>query len=150
MPTIEECLPVTTRQYYLRVRNQKSSEAREGHREKLVSLRQKRAAIRPVVSGQQILVEWQLSEDFIGVQARCLLDAALETCSLYRVPLDDKLSNCIESHIREYVETQFQHALRTHSSSPDVTALSTNIKGVFSGRIPGAPVWNNESATDPP
>jgi hypothetical protein len=89
-------------------------------------------------SGQQLLAEWQLSETFIGAMATGLLEAALEVCDLYEIPLDQNLSSCIETEIKGFIETQFRHALRNHSTSNGTSTLPTNVKDVLAGRIPAA------------
>lgn len=67
-----------------------------------------------------------------------LLEAALETCELYEIPLDQNLSSCIENEIKGFIEKQFGHALRNHSASKRGSMLPTNIKRVFEGRTPAA------------
>lgn len=108
------------------------------HRDKLVALRQERAAVGALLSGQEILAEWKLSEEFIGALARGLFEAAMETCDLYRLLMDEDLSRCVEDNIREMVLKQFEHALRNHSSRPDIARIPAGVHAVLSGRIPRA------------
>lgn len=135
---IEQYLPPQSRQFYIRVRAQKHEEAIAARREQLIELRRMNAARGSLLSGSQLLAEWQLSETCIGAMATGLLDAALEACDLYEIPLDQNLSTCIESEIKNTIETQFRHALRNHSTSIGGSTLPTNIKDVFAGRIPAA------------
>jgi hypothetical protein len=135
---IEECLPPQSRQFYIRVRAQKHEGAMADHRERLIRLRAENAARGSLLTGQQLLAEWQLSEKFVGAMATGTLEAALETCELYEIPLDQNLSSCIETEIKGFIDAQFRHALRNHSTSNGVLTMPTNIKGVFAGRIPAA------------
>jgi hypothetical protein len=132
---IEQCLPASSRRYYIRLRAQKHEEAMERHREQLISLRRENAARGALPSGKQLLAEWQLSEEFIGEMALGFLDAALETCELFQIPLDLNLSACIEKEIESYIEVQFRHALRNRSRSNIAAPVSTNIMDSFAGRI---------------
>jgi len=135
---IEQCLPPQSRQFYIRVRAQKHEEAMAVYRERLIGLRSENAARGSLLSGGQLLAEWQLSETLIGAMATGLLEAALEVCDLFEMPLDQKLSSCIETEIKGFIETQFRHALRNHSTSIGASTLPTSIKDVFAGRIPAA------------
>jgi len=78
---------------YIRVRAQKHEEAMANYQQRLTSLRSESAARGSVLSGQQLLSEWQLSETFIGATATGFLEAALETCELYKVTLDQSLAS---------------------------------------------------------
>jgi hypothetical protein len=135
---IEQSLPPQSRQFYIRVRAQKHEEAMADYRERLTALRRENAARGSLRSGQQLLAEWQLSETFICAMATGFLEAALEACDLYEIPVDQNLSSCIETEIKGFIETQFRHALRNRSTSNGAPTLPTNIKDVFAGRIPGA------------
>ena len=135
---IEQCLPPQSRQFYMRVKAQKHEDAVAARSEQLIGLRRENAARGSLPSGQQLLAEWQLSETFIGAMATGLLEAALEVCDLYEIPLDQNLSSCIESEIEGFIETQFRYALRNHSTSIGGSTLPTNIKDAFAGRIPAA------------
>jgi len=133
---IEQSLPPQSCQFYIRVRAQKHEQAVADYREQLIGLRRENAARGSLLSGQQLLAEWQLSETFVG--ATGLLEAALEACDLYEIPLDQNLSSCIETEIEGFIEKQFRHALRNHSTSNGASTLPTNIKDVFAGRVPAA------------
>ena len=97
---IEHSLPPQSRQFYIRVRAQKHEQAMADYREQLIGLRRENAAPGSLPSGQQLLAEWQLSETFVGAMAAGLLEAALEACDLYEIPLDQNLSSCIETEIK--------------------------------------------------
>jgi hypothetical protein len=135
---IENCLPPAVRGYYIRVRAQKWEDALAKYRHQLTELRCENAARSPLVSGPQILAEWKLSEEFIGEMANGLLQAALTACELYAVPLDGNLSNCIESEVKGFLESQFRNSIRMRDKSRNLEALSTNMRGALEGRIPGA------------
>lgn len=135
---IEQCLPAQSRQFYIRVRAQKHEEAMANYQERLTSLRRESAARGSILSGQQLLSEWQLSETFIGAMATGFLEAALEACELYRITLDQSLASCIETEIKGYIDIQFGHALRKHSTMNGAQPLPANIREVFAGRIPSA------------
>jgi hypothetical protein len=135
---IEQYLPPQSRQFYMRVKAQKHEEAIADHRERLGVLRAESAARGSLLNGQQLLTEWQLSERLVDVMSAGLLEAALEVCDLYEIPLDQNLSNCIEAEIKGFIETQFRHALRNHSTAIGGSILPTSIKDVFAGRIPAA------------
>lgn len=135
---IEQCLPPQARQFYIRVRAQKHEGAGADHRERLIRFRAESAARGSLLTGGQLLTEWQLSEQFVEMMATGTLEAALETCELYEIPLDQDLSSCIESEIKGFIETQFRHALRNHSTSIGGSTLPTNIMDVFAERIPAA------------
>lgn len=135
---IEQTLPPQSRQFYIRIRAQRHEQAMADYREQLIGLRRENAARGSLPSGQQLLAEWQLSETFVGAMATGLLEAALETCDLYDIPLDQNLSCCIETEIKGFIETQFRHALRNHTTSNGASTPPTNIRDVFAGRVPAA------------
>lgn len=108
------------------------------HKEQLTSLRREVAARNALPSGQDVLAEWKLSEEFIGEMAVALVDAALETCELYALPLDLALSTCIEKEVESYIEVQFRYALQNRGRSPMDSQLSANMKGALEGRIRAA------------
>ncbi len=132
---IEQCLPMPSRRYYIRLRAQKWEEATARHREQLTSLRREIAARKALPSGQDVLAEWKLSEEFIGEMAVALVDAALGTCELYAVPLDLTLCTCIEKEVESYIEVQFRYALQNRGRSPMDSQLPANMKDALAGRI---------------
>jgi len=132
---IEQCLPASSRRYYIRLRAQKHEEAMARHRERLMSLRRENAARGALPSGQQLLAEWQLSEEFIGEMAVAFLDAVFEACELFAIPFDVNLSACVEKEIESYIEVQFRHALQNHSRANIAAPVPTNIKDSLAGRI---------------
>ncbi|HEV2486064.1 MAG TPA: hypothetical protein VGT08_11080 [Terracidiphilus sp.] len=132
---IEQCLPMPSRRYYIRLRAQKWEAAMARHKEQLTSLRCEIAARNALPSGQHVLAEWKLSEEFIGEMAVALVDAALETCELYAVPLDLTLSTCIEKEVESYIEVQFRYALQNHGRGPVDSQLPANMKDALAGRI---------------
>jgi hypothetical protein len=83
---IEQCLPMSSRRYYIRLRAQKWEQAMARHKEQLTSLRREIAARNALPSGQDILAEWKLSEEFIGEMAVALVDAALESLAEASTP----------------------------------------------------------------
>lgn len=133
---IEQCLPMSSRRYYIRLRAQKQEAAMARYQERLTSLRCEYAARNALPSGQQILAEWQISEDFIGEMAVAFLDAAVEACELYEAPLDLTLSTCIENEIQRYIEVQFRYALRNHSRNHAGSQMPANVKDALAGHIP--------------
>jgi hypothetical protein len=135
---IEQCLPASSRRFYIRLRAQKHEEAMARHREQLISLRSENAARGALPSGQQLLAEWKLSEEFIGEMAVAFLDTALETCELFEIPLDLSLSACIEKEIEGYIQVQFRHALKNRSGANPVAPAPANLRDAFAGRIPAA------------
>ena len=132
---IEQCLPMLSRRYYIRLRAQKWEKAMACHKEQLTSLRREIAARNGHPSGRDVLAEWKLSEEFIGEMAVALVDAALETCELYAVPLDLTLSTCIEKDVESYIEVQFRHALQNRGRSSMHSQLPANMKDALAGRI---------------
>jgi hypothetical protein len=133
---IEQCLPMSSRRYYIRLRANKWEQAMARRKEKLTSLRCEIAARNALPSGQDILAEWKLSEEFIGEMAVALVDAALEACEVYDVPLDLALSTCIEKEVENYIGIQFRHALRNRGLNSTGSGLPGNAKDALAGRIP--------------
>ena len=135
---IEQSLPASSRRYYIRLKAQKREDAIARHREQLISLRRENAVRGALLSGQQLLAEWKLSEELIGEMAVAFLDAALETCELFEISFDPNLSVCIEKEIEHYIQVQFRHALKSCSRANLAAPAPTNIKDAFAGRIPTA------------
>ncbi len=115
MREIVQCLPESARQQYLRLRNQKSEKASDAYREKQREIRTRRSAVAEVRSGQQVLEEWNCSQEFITKLGYAWFEAVMETCDLYGIPLDDHLCKCIADNIRQFVGIQFENLLKTHA-----------------------------------
>jgi hypothetical protein len=62
-------------------------------------------------SGHLQLAEWNLSQEFVGDMAVGYLQAALETCSLYNIRLDEPLCSGIKDSIKEFLVAQRKNAL---------------------------------------
>ncbi len=137
MSSIEHCLPESARQHYIRLRNQKSEDARSSHRTKLADLRGEAAARGILRSGHQDLAEWKLAEEFIGKLAYGQFEAAVETCKLYEIPLDQQLCKCIENGSREFIVAQYHNALRHHASGVNGVKIPLSARNELSGRIQG-------------
>jgi hypothetical protein len=109
---IVQCLPAHARHQYLRVRNQKAEKALEEYQENLRKVRSRYVNAAGIRSGQQTVQEWDCGTEYLTKLAHAWFDAALETCELYDIPLDDDLSKNISENIRQYVEIQFGHLAR--------------------------------------
>src|SRR5438309_11604954 len=96
MSEIMNCLPSNARQHFLRLKNEKTEAARALHTRALADLRGESAAKGVLKSGYQLTKEWELAERFIGDLTHAYFDSAVETCSLYELPLDQRPSRCLE------------------------------------------------------
>jgi hypothetical protein len=136
MPNTEDCLPGHVRTHYIRVRSQKDEDARASYRNKLADLRAE-AARGTSRSGHQELAEWKLAEEFIGKLAYGKFEAAIETCSLYDIGLDQRLCGCLENSIREYIVAQYRNSLRLNASRLDGARIPLSAKTELAARIQG-------------
>jgi hypothetical protein len=134
MSEIQNCLPVHSRQYFIRVRNSKWEGARAVYNEKLLAIRQDAAAKNVLRSGHQELAEWNLSQEFIGNLSKGYFDAAIETCTLYNIRLDEHLCDCIQSAIKEFLITQRKNALQHAAQGlPGAIKVPLSIRQQLSG-----------------
>jgi len=62
-------------------------------------------------SGHLQLAEWNLSQELTGNMAMGYLEAALETCALYNIWLDERLCTGIKGAIKEFLVAQRKNAL---------------------------------------
>jgi len=62
-------------------------------------------------SGHLQLAEWNLSQELTGNMAMGYLEAALETCALYNIRLDERLCTGIKVAIKEFLVAQRKNAL---------------------------------------
>lgn len=113
MSEIMNCLPSHARQHFLRLRNEKSEAARALHTRALADLRGESAAKGVLKSGYQLTKEWELAEKFIGDLTHAYFDSAVETCSLYEIPLDPRLSKCFEEGLRAFIVAQYRNAIKS-------------------------------------
>jgi hypothetical protein len=116
MSDILNCLPSHARQHFIRLKSEKSEAARSVHTRSLADLRGESAAKGMLKSGYQLMKEWELAEGFIGDLARAYFEGAVETCSLYEIPLDARLSKCLEDGIRGFIVAQYRNAIK-HSGT---------------------------------
>jgi hypothetical protein len=142
--SIENCLPASARQQYLRVRNQKSESARQSYQTTLFDLRAKSAATGVIRSGYQELAEWNLTEEFLGQLAQSWFEAAIETCKLYEIPLDQNLCKCIEDGVRELLVAQYQNSLTNTGSGVGGVKMPLSARHQVVGRLQGCrfPILN--------
>lgn len=134
MTEIQSCLPAHAREHFLRVRNAKWEQARAIYNEKLRAIRQD-AAIRNVLrSGHQELTEWHLSQDHVGEMARGYLSAAIETCTLYAIRLDERLCQCIKTSIKDFLIAQRKNALHNAAAGvPGAPKIPLSVRQQLSG-----------------
>jgi hypothetical protein len=111
MPEIQHYLPAHTQPHFIRLRISKWEAARAAHNEKLLAVRRGTPAINAMRSGHLQLAEWNLSQEFAGNMAMGYLEAALETCALYNIRLDERLCTGIKSAIKEFLMAQRKNAL---------------------------------------
>ncbi len=114
--SIESCLPAEAHKQYIRLRNQKSETARESYQTKLTGIRRESAARGVLRSGYQDLAEWNVTEEFIGQYAYSWFEAAIETCKLYEIPLDQDRCKCIENGVRDLLVAQYRNSLKNTAS----------------------------------
>ena len=137
--SIQNCLPQLARQQYVRVRNQKSESARESYRAKLTDLRAQSAANGVLRSGYQELAEWKLAEELFGQLAYSWFEAAIETCKLYEIPLDQNLCKCIETDVRELLIGQYQNSLNHAGSPAGAVKVPLSARNKLSGHLQRSP-----------
>lgn len=112
MSEIQDCLPAHSREHFIRVRNSKWEEARLIYNEKLRAIRQNAAARNALRSGHQELAEWNLSQELVGNMAKGYLDAAIDTCSLYDITIDERLCDCIRKSVKCLLIAQRKNAIQ--------------------------------------
>ncbi len=112
MSEIMNCLPIHTRQYFIRVNNERSEVARSAHTLALQALRGESAAKGVLKSGYQMMQEWELAETFIRALAQAYFDSAIDTCSLYEGPLEPQIAKCLENGIRGFIVAQYRNAIK--------------------------------------
>ena len=83
-------------------------------------------------SGFQSMREWELAETFIGDLTRAYFDSAVETCSLYEIPLDTRLTKCLEDELRTLIVTQYGNAIKRS----ECKAVTLRFRFISVGRSP--------------
>ncbi len=111
MSEIQHYLPVHAQPHFIRLRNAKWEAARTAYSEKLLAVRQDAAARNAMRSGHLQLAEWNLSQELTGNMAMGYLEAALETCALYNIRLDERLCTGVKGAIKEFLVAQRKNAL---------------------------------------
>lgn len=111
MSEIQYYLPAHAQPHFIRLRNSKWEAARAAHNEKLLAVRREAAARNAMRSGHLQLAEWNLSQEFIGNMAMGYLEAALETCALYDIRLDERLCTGFKGAIKKFLMAQRKNAL---------------------------------------
>jgi hypothetical protein len=143
MSDIQNCLPQFARRHYIRVRNQKSEEARSAYRAKLTGLRAQANARGGLRSGFQELAEWKLTEELVGLLAYGQFEAAVETLKLYDIPIDEVLCTCIENGIREFMIAQYRNLLRSSASGAGGIRIPLSVRNELAGGAPNTSVLNS-------
>jgi hypothetical protein len=112
MSEIVNCLPSQARRHFLRLKNDKTEKARALHTRALEDLRRESAARGALNSGHQLMKEWELAEKLISDLTFGYFDSAIETCSLYEIPLDLRLAKCLEDGLRDFIVAHYRNAIR--------------------------------------
>jgi hypothetical protein len=58
------------------------------------------------------MAEWNLSQVLQGDQAYGYFEAAIETCTLYEITIDKRISDCIEASVKEFLTAQRKNAIQ--------------------------------------
>jgi hypothetical protein len=111
MSEIVNCLPSHAQQHFLRLRNETTEAARTLYTRRLADLRGESAAKGVIQSGSQLMKEWELAETFLGDLTRAYFDSTVQTCSLYEITLDPRLTKCLEDGLRAFIVAQYRNAI---------------------------------------
>ncbi len=111
MTELQNCLPEQARPFFVRLRNSKWDEARNSYQAKLAASQSDAAAKNLLRSGFQIKVEWDLKVLHMGDSAFGYFEAAVETCTLYDIPLTKTLFQCIETAVKDFLIAQQRNAI---------------------------------------
>lgn len=135
--SIENCLPESARQHYLRVRNQKSNLATQIYQAKLVDVRSQAAQRGTLRSGYQELAEWKLVEEFFEKMAYGWFEAATETCKPLR---NSPRSKTLQMHRRR--DPRFSGgAISQCSEAKCIRSRRSQNSVERPTLVPGAPSW---------
>jgi hypothetical protein len=79
----------------------------------------------------------------LGQLAYGWFEAAVETCKLYDIFLDQNLCKCIEKGVRNFLVSQYQHSLRQSASAAGVKVPLSG-RNQLVGQIQGCrfPIFN--------
>ncbi len=145
MPEIVDCMPSHARQYFIRLRNEKSEAALARRTRALADLRGESAAKGFLKSGYQQAKEWKLTEKFIGEYAVAYLESAVETCSLYEILIDARLAKCFEDGFRTLISAQYRNTVRQSGNSGGGANAPTHLHAQITGNLTDCrfPIFNS-------
>jgi hypothetical protein len=114
MIEIKDCLPdVEAKKHFLDLRNRSLQSSTDAHRQSLSLLRATFAHRGTLLSGPQIAQEWKLTENKIDALAKAYVDDALDTISLFQIPLTKQLCDCLEQATEHMLAASYASAIST-------------------------------------
>jgi hypothetical protein len=109
MTEIKDCLPESARKHFIDRRNVRSETDTEGYLSRLRELRSQMAARGQIRSGLDQVQEWKIKQEHLERLATGYVEAALETCRLYDIPLTESMCSCFLSATREFLDIQYRY-----------------------------------------
>ncbi|HET6844440.1 MAG TPA: hypothetical protein VFK06_22565 [Candidatus Angelobacter sp.] len=124
MTEVKDCLPENARGYFINLRNVRQEAATEKYQAQLAEIRGQMAANGLAPSGMQRAHEWRVKEEHLESLATEYVQAAIETCNLYDIPLTPLMCSCFIKAAGEFLDVQFGYLLNSQA------------KGIADVRVP--------------
>src|SRR5437763_68079 len=128
MTEIKDCLPESARKHFIDRRNVRSETATERYQSRLRELRSQMAARGQARSGLEQVQEWEIQQEHLERLATGYVEAALETCRLYDIPLTESICNCFLSATREFLDIQYGYALQGQAQGTAAVQVPLSVR----------------------
>src|SRR6478735_5600007 len=115
MTEVKDCLPQEARTHFINLRNVRQEAATEKYQAQLREIRGQMATQGLARSGMQQVQEWKVKEEHLESLATEYVQAAIETCRLYDIPLTQSICNCFVKAVGEYLDIQFGYLLKSQA-----------------------------------
>jgi hypothetical protein len=143
MTELQNCLPLHAHSFFIKLRNQKWEEARQAYQTSLADSRSNAAARNVLTSGFQINAEWELARKFHGDLAYGYFEAGVEACTLYEITIDNRLSECIASSVKDFLIAQQRNAVNNFAhKAPGAVDIPISARQQLSERPQSLPRYN--------
>lgn len=128
MTEVKDCLPEHARLHFINLRNARGETKREEFEARLREFRGQIAARNQGPSGVQVMEEWKYKKEFVESLATVYVEAALETCRLYDIPLTPSICNCLVRATEEFLDIQYRYALQGQAQGVADVKISMSVR----------------------
>ncbi len=147
MSEIKDCLPKDAVPHFITLRNIRDESETKNYQQRLVESRREAAARGQIASGPQLAREWQIMRESQETRAIGYVEATLETCKLYEIPLTPQLCDCLLQAVHELLVVQHKHAVQTIALRVSSINAPSSVRSHFENDPIAFPVLNRIRAT---